>query len=266
MVFEMVDGRIERRAVGLFGRTVLAGYRAAVAGMARAGLDVIVDEVMLSAEDWEGWLVELAGLDVTWVAVDLPLEATLQRERERGDRVIGMAAAQFDVVHSFATYDIRVDTGRLTLRGSGGRDPSLKALPRDGTRMIVVAIIGGLLLAGSAAGARLSEIHPLERRAFRVRQRPPRLALPAALVAHAARQPRGGDGGRPGHRRLVPQLADGGRRRDRRGAEAHRRAGGPGAARPSTSPSGSAPARASRARSDGGPMCPPPAPASPRAT
>jgi membrane-associated phospholipid phosphatase len=31
-----------------------------------------------------------------------------------------------------------------------------------------VAIIGGLLLAGSAAGARLPEISPLERRAFRV--------------------------------------------------------------------------------------------------
>jgi len=113
MVFAMVDGRIERR-VGPFGRTVLAGYRAAVAGMARAGLDVIVDEVLLSAEDWEGWLVELAGLDVRWVAVELPLETTLQRERDRADRVVGMAAAQFDVVHSFPTYDARVDTGRLT--------------------------------------------------------------------------------------------------------------------------------------------------------
>ena len=113
MVFEMVDGRIKRR-VGPFGRTVLAGYRAAVAGMARAGLDVIVDEVLLSAEDWEGWLVELSGLSVRWVAVELSLEASLQRERDRGDRVIGMAAAQFDVVHSFATYDVRVDTGLLT--------------------------------------------------------------------------------------------------------------------------------------------------------
>ena len=113
MVFEMVDGRIERR-VGWFGRTVLAGYRAAVAGMARAGLDVIVDEVLLSAEDWDGWQVELAGLRVRWVAVELSLEATLRREHDRGDRVLGMAAAQFDVVHSFATYDVRVDTGVMT--------------------------------------------------------------------------------------------------------------------------------------------------------
>jgi chloramphenicol 3-O phosphotransferase len=113
MVFEMVDGGIQRR-VGPFGRTVLAAYRAAVGGMARAGLDVIVDEVLLSAEDWDGWQVELDGLDVTWVAVDLALELARQRERARGNRVVGMAAAQCDVVHSFATYDVRVDTGELS--------------------------------------------------------------------------------------------------------------------------------------------------------
>jgi chloramphenicol 3-O phosphotransferase len=113
MVFEMVDGAIERR-VGPVGRTVLAAYRAAVAGVAHAGMDVIVDEVLLSAEDWEGWQTELAGLDVTWVAVDAALDLVLERERERGNRVVGMAAAQFDVVHRFATYDLRVDTGTLT--------------------------------------------------------------------------------------------------------------------------------------------------------
>jgi chloramphenicol 3-O phosphotransferase len=113
IVFEMVDGAIERR-VGSWGRTVLAGYRAAVAGLARAGVNVIVDEVLLTADDWEGWQAELADVDVTWVAVEATLDVVVRREQDRGDRVIGMAAAQFDVVHSFATYDVRVDTGMLT--------------------------------------------------------------------------------------------------------------------------------------------------------
>jgi chloramphenicol 3-O phosphotransferase len=113
MVFEMVDGVIERR-VGPVGRTILAAYRAAVSAMARAGLNVIVDEVLLSAEDWEGWRAELAGIDATWVAVDAALDLIVERERDRGDRVLGMAAAQFDVVHRFAIYDVRVDTGMLT--------------------------------------------------------------------------------------------------------------------------------------------------------
>lgn len=113
MVFEMVDGEIERR-VGLFGNAILAGYRAAVRGMAHAGLDVIVDEVLLSEEDWRGWQAALDGLDARWVAVDLDLDTTLERELARGDRVVGMAAAQFHVVHSFADYDLRVDTGVLS--------------------------------------------------------------------------------------------------------------------------------------------------------
>jgi chloramphenicol 3-O phosphotransferase len=113
MAFEMVDGSIQRR-VGPFGRTILAAYRGAVGVMARAGLDVIVDEVLLSTEDWAGWQAELVGLDVTWIAVDLARDLAIERERQRGNRVIGMAAAQFDVVHRFATYDLRVDTGVLT--------------------------------------------------------------------------------------------------------------------------------------------------------
>ena len=48
--------------------------------------------------------------------------------------------------------------------------------------MIVVAVLGGLLLSGSAAGARLPEIHPLERRAFRfVNGSPDWLYLPLWL-------------------------------------------------------------------------------------
>jgi chloramphenicol 3-O phosphotransferase len=113
MVFESVNGSIERR-VGPFGRTLLSAYRSVVAAITRAGLDVIVDEVLLSTEDWDGWRHELAGLDVTWVAVEAPLDVLLVRERERGDRVVGMAAAQFNVVHSFATYAVRVDTTELT--------------------------------------------------------------------------------------------------------------------------------------------------------
>ena len=81
MVFELLDGSIERR-VGPFGRAVLAGYRAAVAGIARAGLDVIVDEVLLSEEDWRGWQVELAGLDVL-AHVMRNLEERLPRAEDR---------------------------------------------------------------------------------------------------------------------------------------------------------------------------------------
>ena len=43
-----------------------------------------------------------------------PLAVVEQRERERRDRTLGQAAAQFAVVHAGRTYDVEVDTSVLT--------------------------------------------------------------------------------------------------------------------------------------------------------
>jgi chloramphenicol 3-O phosphotransferase len=110
IAFETIDGEVERR-VGPIGTRTLAAYRGWVGAAARAGLNVIVDEVLLDESDWIGWQQELDGLDVTWVRVDIALDALEARERERGDRMIGLARSQYDIVHRFPKYDLRVDTG-----------------------------------------------------------------------------------------------------------------------------------------------------------
>jgi chloramphenicol 3-O phosphotransferase len=109
MVFEVVDGTVERR-VGPIGERVLSAYRGGVARWARAGLDVIVDEVLLCEADWRSWQVELDGLAVRWVRVDCALDVTEARERARGDRMVGLARAQLATVHAYPAYDLRVDT------------------------------------------------------------------------------------------------------------------------------------------------------------
>ena len=43
-----------------------------------------------------------------------PLEVVVERERERRDRTVGQAAAQFDVVHRAGGYDLEVDTSVLS--------------------------------------------------------------------------------------------------------------------------------------------------------
>ena len=53
IAFAMVEGEVECR-VGPVGERMLAAYRGAVAAVARAGINVIVDEVLLSEDGWTG--------------------------------------------------------------------------------------------------------------------------------------------------------------------------------------------------------------------
>ncbi len=107
--FTMVDGEVKCR-VGPVGARLLVAYRGAIAAVARAGINVIVDEVLFSEDGWKAWQDQLDGLDVLWVAVTSDLEVAEQRERIRHDRMKGLARSQHDVVHRHAVYDIRVDT------------------------------------------------------------------------------------------------------------------------------------------------------------
>jgi chloramphenicol 3-O phosphotransferase len=88
-------------------------YHRAVAMAVRSGVNVVVDEVVVDQDTLASWHVALDGLDATWVAVHCPREVAEWRERERGDRPPGMAAAQHDVVHRGIAYDLEIDTGRL---------------------------------------------------------------------------------------------------------------------------------------------------------
>ena len=80
--FAMVDGEVECR-IGPVGERLLVGYRGAVAAVARAGINVIVDEVLLGEGDWKAWQEQLGGLDVLWVAVIPDLDVVEQRARPR---------------------------------------------------------------------------------------------------------------------------------------------------------------------------------------
>ena len=110
---EDVDGGIDLR-IGPVARRAFAAYRAGVAAFARAGMDVIVDDVVLADADWDEWQRVLDGLDVLWVRVDLDLATLEDRERARRDRIIGLARSQYEVVHRHPPYGVRVDTGSMS--------------------------------------------------------------------------------------------------------------------------------------------------------
>ncbi|MFE7193765.1 chloramphenicol phosphotransferase [Kitasatospora sp. NPDC057541] len=88
-----------------------AAWTLGVAAMARAGARIVVDEVFLgTTASQRRWREALDGLDVLWVGVRCAPEVAAARERARGDRVAGMAAAQAEAVHRGVRYDLEVDT------------------------------------------------------------------------------------------------------------------------------------------------------------
>jgi len=92
---------------------LLLGMRQAIAAMAHAGNNLIVDDVLLDG-DAAAYGAALAGLTVFRVGVFAPLEVLEAREAARGDRMIGLARWQYDRVHKGMTYDLEVDTGHAT--------------------------------------------------------------------------------------------------------------------------------------------------------
>ncbi len=95
--------------------TLLAGFNASTAAIARAGNNVIVDHV-LQEPSWVAPFVEaFDGLRVVFVGVCCPLDVLEAREKERGDRQIGTARYQYDRVYANKNYDVEVDTSQMSV-------------------------------------------------------------------------------------------------------------------------------------------------------
>lgn len=81
------------------------GFHRSVAAFAAAGNNLVVEHIVETREWLHRLLRLLDGCDVFFVGVHCPLEELERRERLRGDRRPGEAAADLHVVHTFAGYD-----------------------------------------------------------------------------------------------------------------------------------------------------------------
>lgn len=92
---------------------VFQGMRHAIAAMAAQGNDLIVDDVLIGGEK-QDYPRLLAGFDLMTVGVLCPLDVLETRERDRGDRLIGLARWQYPRVHQGMSYDFTIDTSQAT--------------------------------------------------------------------------------------------------------------------------------------------------------
>ena len=90
-------------------RRTRLGYHRAVAALASAGNDVIMDYPLSEVWRLDDLLETLRGYDVTLVEVRCSVAELERRERERGDRPGGLARSQ-TTVYAHGDCDIAVDT------------------------------------------------------------------------------------------------------------------------------------------------------------
>ncbi len=99
---------------GPLGLGMIKASQAYWAACAGAGLDQVIDDVWLVPDQPAGLQDALAAANTLWVGVHCPLALAEQRDRERGDRIVGTVRGQHAVVHTFRKYDLDVDTSVTT--------------------------------------------------------------------------------------------------------------------------------------------------------
>lgn len=90
------------------------GYYGCLAAFLQSGNYVITDQAIERSE----WMIQcaemLASTRTFLIGVRCPQEVAEERERERGDRMLGLVKEQFQVVHQVGIYDLEVDSSLLT--------------------------------------------------------------------------------------------------------------------------------------------------------
>lgn len=107
------QGEVRAVQIGPGGLTVLRAMYAALAAVARAGINAIADVVLHDPRELSIAVDELRDVPVLFVGVHVPLDMAIRRERERADRGPGGARAFYDLVHRHTVYDVEIDTSEM---------------------------------------------------------------------------------------------------------------------------------------------------------
>lgn len=98
--------------LGPFAKKMSDTLKEIVQTLARLDHYIIIDDVAFGKQDVDKWRSALKGYNVLWIGIHTPLSLLEQREKQRGDRMIGSARAQYYQVHKGVVYDLEFDTSK----------------------------------------------------------------------------------------------------------------------------------------------------------
>lgn len=106
---------IQELQIGPYAERIAKTFQEVVVMLAKMGHHLIIDDVSFGKKQLDEWKELLKDFSVLWIGVNAPLPILEQREKERGNRIVGSARGQFHKVHFDATYDLKIDTHHATL-------------------------------------------------------------------------------------------------------------------------------------------------------
>lgn len=103
---------------GGYAQKMVKGIHRTFAAFASVGNNIIVDYILYDS----AWLKDLAHVlkdyNVYWIGVNAPLEIIEEREKQRGNRLLGHARSHYHTVHGPQIYDLMIDNTNLTPKQS----------------------------------------------------------------------------------------------------------------------------------------------------
>lgn len=106
---------IQELQQGPYAQKIGKTFREIVLALAKMGHHLIIDDLSFGKEQVETWKKALKDFRVLWVSVNAPLSVLEQREKQRGNRILGSARGQFHKVHTDVIYDLQIDTHHASL-------------------------------------------------------------------------------------------------------------------------------------------------------
>jgi chloramphenicol 3-O phosphotransferase len=106
---------IQELQMGPYAEKIAKTFQEVVLMLAKMGHHLIIDDISFGKKQVDEWKELLKGFTVLWIGVNAPLPILEQREKERGNRIVGSARGQFNKVHADVTYDLEIDTHQATL-------------------------------------------------------------------------------------------------------------------------------------------------------
>lgn len=98
--------------LGPFAKKMRDTLKEIVQTLARLNHYIIIDDVAFGKQDVDKWRSALKDYNVLWIGINTPLPVLEEREKQRGNRMIGSARAQYYQVHKGVTYDLEFDTSK----------------------------------------------------------------------------------------------------------------------------------------------------------